>query len=93
MIKKCVCCVVLFSGFALLWFWWLDLLFCGDAERKNRGLGMDEEKLDELIKQAVKMHRETYCIKKGFILTTCLKSEECLKCEHFILNGGICDPI
>jgi len=64
-----------------------------------RGLRKAVEKrrireFNSLVPQAAKLHPFTFCVKLGMpVLTERLRGEECVRCKHFILNGGVCDPL
>jgi hypothetical protein len=52
------------------------------------------QKFDEFVPKVAKVHPQTWCFKKvQLVLTVTLKGEECVNCQHFVLNGGICDPL
>jgi len=52
------------------------------------------QKFDELVPKAAEEHPQTFCLKKvRLVQTATLKGEECVNCEHYVLNWGICDPL
>lgn len=60
-------------------------------------LGPTDEEVkafNRLVFKAYMLHTFTWCIKRQkAIFTASLRGEECLRCEHDLLQGGICDPL
>ena len=56
---------------------------------------MNKEEFESLRKLAIEKldHHGRYCIKKGMVSLETLDAEECITCNKFVLNGGMCDPI
>jgi len=55
---------------------------------------MDVKEFLVLKENAKLTHPFTFCVAKQVdVPTDMLIPEECLNCKHFILNGGICDPL
>lgn len=49
---------------------------------------------DELVPRAAELHALTWCVSRQIpISTQSLRGEECCLCRHFVVNGGICDPL
>lgn len=52
------------------------------------------EAFDRLVHQAAELHEFAWCAKTGwFRFTASLRGRECLRCEAFCMNGGVCDPL
>jgi hypothetical protein len=48
---------------------------------------------DKLIPKAAKVHPR-WCFKENkLLLMGMLKGKVCYNCQHYVLNGGICDPL
>jgi len=46
------------------------------------------------VPKASRLHPFTFCVKRNIpVLTERLRGEECVKCEYFVQNGGVCDPL
>jgi len=49
---------------------------------------------DRLARKAATLHVYAWCVKRQWHRYTAgLKGRECLRCEDFVVNGGVCDPI
>uniref|UniRef100_A0A6M3MAP8 Uncharacterized protein n=1 Tax=viral metagenome TaxID=1070528 RepID=A0A6M3MAP8_9ZZZZ len=49
---------------------------------------------DRLVPKAAELHSMTWCVKgQEARRTLTLEGRECCNCSHYILNGGICDPL
>ena len=58
-----------------------------DLERRIRWF-------DAMVRKAAALHPMTWCAKRGWpVWTLSLKGRECYACDHFIENGGACDPL
>ena len=52
------------------------------------------KEFNRLAPMAAELHVLTWCIKRQrAIPTKDLRGEECLRCEHDLDQGGICDPL
>ena len=52
------------------------------------------EDFNKLVHKAMNIHSFTFCIKRDkFVITEDLRGEECLFCNEFVLNNGVCDPL
>ena len=38
-------------------------------------------------------HHGRWCAKKGAVTLQILDADDCVSCNEFVMNGGICDPI
>lgn len=49
---------------------------------------------DRLVPKAAELHGMTWCVKRSWaIWTQSLRGRECLRCNHYVGNDGICDPL
>ena len=49
---------------------------------------------EDMAMKAATLHPWTWCVKRQVsVPTAALSGEECLSCEEFMGNGGICDPL
>lgn len=49
---------------------------------------------ERLVSMAAQGHRLTWCVKRQWsIHTLSLSGQQCLRCEHYMGQGGICDPL
>jgi len=52
------------------------------------------EEFDRMARKAAQLHELAWCVKQHWPrFTLSLKGRECLRCEHFVMNGGVCDPL
>ena len=49
---------------------------------------------DRLVPKAAQIHDLTWCVKMQWPrYTRSLRGRECLRCEEFVMRGGVCDPL
>lgn len=49
---------------------------------------------NRLVPRAAGVHARTWCVARQIpIVTFSLRGQECCPCPHFVVNGGICDPL
>ncbi|GAI21437.1 unnamed protein product [marine sediment metagenome] len=52
------------------------------------------QQFNRLVAKAALIHPMTWCVKRQWPMwTRSLSGKECCTCEHFVANGGICDPL
>lgn len=65
--------------------------------RKNRRAEPTYKEImafERMVAKAAGLHAMTWCVKIEWPRwTLSLRARECLRCEHFICNGGVCDPL
>ena len=64
------------------------------AERVVEPDQEDLDQFDQLVPRAAQLHELTWCVKRQWTrFTDGLRAEECMYCPHFVLRGGVCDPL
>lgn len=49
---------------------------------------------DRLVPGAAELHPNAWCVRQQMvIMTRDLKGRICCPCKHFVMNGGVCDPL
>ena len=49
---------------------------------------------DDLVVKAAELHPNAWCVRQQMvIITRDLKGQVCCPCKHYVVNGGICDPL
>jgi hypothetical protein len=60
----------------------------------QRAVQVRMEEFRGLQEMAVRLHPYSWCVKVQLAVPTGhLSPRECVTCPHYILNGGICDPL
>lgn len=49
---------------------------------------------DDLVVKVAELHTFAWCVERQApVLTRSLQGRECCLCRHFVVNGGVCDPL